>query len=436
MSATASIIFLVGALVYLVFRKEDDRSSKIWFFGCLLMASGMIVLLFRHHLPGLIGFAVNNFIMLYAMVLFRNSFWMIENPEFKSSKLPLAFCIYHGLLIWGLAFTSYRDEIGLVAAINWVILYAWIYFDSGGLQKKINNPFFVIFRIMLLMGIVAWALRVYLASKFDIASASDQKAMNALSLLFSHIVLIGAQFVYLIVRLTDEKSKKIKIQELNTDLEKLWTERNRLLKEKQLQKDTLLRDIHDGFGSQLASLRILAARGRISQEEFSQSLGELSTDLHLVVDTLGNENLNLADALSDMRHRMRQYSDESGIQIRWNINLSNIQEISPSNILHILRIIQEAITNGLRHAKASKIEIYVGHDDKTNSLQIRISDDGNGFSDEARSGRGLTNMRHRAKELGGELNLAKNPSGKGSFVELAVPLHGQTAREHASRLAI
>jgi signal transduction histidine kinase len=421
MSATATIVLLVGLLVFLVFRKEDDRSSRTWLFGSILIASGMITLLFRHHLPNFIGYGVNNFIMMYAMVLFRNSFWMIEKPDFKPSIYPLLFCLYHGSFMYLLTFTEYASEIGLVAAINWTILYMWLFYDAMHLKNAVDNKSFLFFQIIGFLGIVAWGLRAFLAMRFDIVSASDPQALNALTLLFAHIVLIGEEFIYIIVRLTDEKSKKLKILELNSQLENLWQEKNRLIKERHAERNLLISDIHDGFGSMLASLRISVERGLISERELSNHLKQLSTDLHLIVDTLGSEKFTLEDALNDMRHRIRQYFNDSGTTIAWNLNIDPSYHFQPRDILDIARIIQEAIANALRHAKANHISVKIKTDPIKGLLQCSIEDDGLGFQENFEPGFGVSSMRQRAQKIGAIFNIKSLPKG-GSSIDFSLPI--------------
>lgn len=421
MSSTAFIILLVGVLVFLVFRKENDRSAKIWFLGCILMASGMIILMIRNHLPHFIGFAVNNFIMIYAMVLFRNSFWMIEEPHFRPTHFPFLFCLYHGLTIYGLTFTPYASDIGLVAAVNWTILYIWLFYDSGQLQDKVENRFFIYFRVMTFLGILAWALRIAITIQFDVVSASDRHNMNAFSLLLAHLVLVGAQFIYIIIRLTDERNKKILIKELNQNLENAWREKEILQRERTAEKDALLRDIHDGFGSQLASLRILVDKGRMTTSEFSQSLQELSSDLHLIVDTLTTEDLTLSDAIYDMRHRLRQYTKPTDLMINWSIHLDHLPHLPPRMILHIVRIIQEAIANALRHSQSKIVDISVIYQPTNKTMTILVLDHGTGLEEHVRPGRGVSNMYQRAREIDGQLTIEKRLEG-GTKIELLVPL--------------
>ena len=65
------------------------------------------------------------------------------------------------------------------------------------------------------------------------------------------------------------------------------------------ERENLLQDMHDGFGSQLASASILAERGGLSADAVAMLLQECMADLNLVIDTLGKSSDSLADALAD-----------------------------------------------------------------------------------------------------------------------------------------
>jgi PAS domain S-box-containing protein len=95
---------------------------------------------------------------------------------------------------------------------------------------------------------------------------------------------------------------------------------------------------------------------------------------------------------------------------------------SPTEESAIYRIVQEAVTNALRHARAGKI--LVNFNGRSGSALISIEDDGKGFdtrSREATSGIGLVSMRERAEMIGGQLLIASR-QGKGTHVTLNVPV--------------
>ncbi len=86
-------------------------------------------------------------------------------------------------------------------------------------------------------------------------------------------------------------------------------------------------------------------------------------------------------------------------------------------MLHILRILQEALTNVLKHARAHRIAVETGIIGR--EVFIRISDDGCGFAGH-RQGRGLANMQRRAQALGGSLDI--QPSSAGTTLILHLPV--------------
>ena len=91
---------------------------------------------------------------------------------------------------------------------------------------------------------------------------------------------------------------------------------------------------------------------------------------------------------------------------------------------HLLRIAQEAVTNALKHAGASRIGVKLHLEAR--QIHLRISDNGCGFDRQdvfsSSAGHfGVLGMRERAERLGGELRLTSNP-GEGTEVEVTVPL--------------
>jgi two-component system sensor histidine kinase UhpB len=98
-----------------------------------------------------------------------------------------------------------------------------------------------------------------------------------------------------------------------------------------------------------------------------------------------------------------------------------LDDYPPEQSLHFLRIIQEAVTNTIMHAKASNVSVHIHAGDASDAeLFIEIRDDGGGSRpDAAGGGRGIGNMKSRAKALGAELRFDSENSG--TRVELRVP---------------
>lgn len=88
---------------------------------------------------------------------------------------------------------------------------------------------------------------------------------------------------------------------------------------------------------------------------------------------------------------------------------------------HLFRIIQEAMSNALRHSKAERIEIRIQRKDK--AIRVIIRDDGEGFEldDKKQASYGLSNMQERVNEIGGSIVWITAP-GKGTRIEITVPV--------------
>ena len=195
------------------------------------------------------------------------------------------------------------------------------------------------------------------------------------------------------------------------------------------EREQLLRDMHDGFGSQIASVRMMAEKGKIQPEEFTRFLQEIASDLHLVVDTLGQLDITLEDALVDMQYRLARRFGVAGMPaLQWRVALEGLPHLPSRTILQILRLIQEALNNALKHAHASHIRIEVLYQKPSGDLVVSVTDNGKGMAGVPGRGRGINNMKHRAREIGAVFAM-DNQSPSGVRVSLRIPPEGLALAE-------
>lgn len=183
------------------------------------------------------------------------------------------------------------------------------------------------------------------------------------------------------------------------------------------EREQLLADMHDGLGAQLATARLKLERGQMSQPELAELVTECIADMHLMVDTLRDQGETLAKALADYRIRLERRLSGSATRLVWRIRLDNAPAIAPKPLLQLLRIIQEAINNALKHAQAGEIVVSARHVEGS-GFEIRIEDDGLGIDANVVAGRGLDNLRRRARELGANLVIERRGPGGGTRVAL------------------
>lgn len=216
----------------------------------------------------------------------------------------------------------------------------------------------------------------------------------------------------------------------NTYEERLAAERNLA---RQSERERLLRDMHDGLGSSLTTARLLLEQGNVSAREAAEVLRESLDDLRLVFDVSDNDEGDLALALAEFRFRLDQRLIPTGLATALRMDLGGMPALSGVTLLQLLRIVQEAVSNAVRHARANHLRLSAVWQAQDQTLRLAVHDDGQGIdaSSSAGSGRGLTNMRLRAESIGAQLVIDSTMAG--TRIELRLELRpGSTALKPAS----
>lgn len=186
--------------------------------------------------------------------------------------------------------------------------------------------------------------------------------------------------------------------------------KNRLLKYKVSvaeERERLMRDMHDGVGGHLvALLSLLDADKETSGNYIRGSIQECLSDLRVVILSLEPSSRDLDTLLGMFRHANNQKITSSGMELKWNVgDLTLVPELSSKSALNILRILQEAVTNIIKHSGATRVEISAEYA-KANTgsfVVINVVDNGSGKLDKSSTGYGIKNMNKRAKELNGHI---------------------------------
>jgi signal transduction histidine kinase len=184
----------------------------------------------------------------------------------------------------------------------------------------------------------------------------------------------------------------------------------------------LARDIHDGLAQELA---FIAAHAR----QLSRASGprdELAEHLASAAERALDESRSAIDVLTlplDERVDVavaRAAEDVAGrVGVPVRLDLAHRVDVSQPTREALVRIVREAVTNAARHGHASRVRVALDFDDRV--VRLRVVDDGVGFEpDGVAGGFGLRSMRDRARELGGETQIASEP-GRGTEVAVEVP---------------
>jgi signal transduction histidine kinase len=185
------------------------------------------------------------------------------------------------------------------------------------------------------------------------------------------------------------------------------------------ERQRLTRDVHDGLGGHLVSLLMRLRRGRLNLDDVANEVADSLDDLRLIVSSLDQFDEPIGLALGGFRERMGPKLKAAGLTLVWELEMeASRRQLGPSGTLNLLRIVQEATTNTLRHGHAKTLAIRLRTLD--GDLLLEVEDDGIGFSEDVEvsalqtplgAGRGLSNMRSRAAKIGSTLEISSDHSG-------------------------
>ncbi len=210
--------------------------------------------------------------------------------------------------------------------------------------------------------------------------------------------------------------------------ESLQQARERLVTTREEERRRLRRDLHDGLGPTLASLtfKVDAARNVLTQDlekadrllvAVRQQAQEAITDIRRLVYNLRPPALDELGLISALREQAAHYQHQ-GLEVDFDMP-SSLPLLPAAVEVAVYRIVQEALTNAARHAKAQRCLIRLCIDSE--SLHLDITDDGEGIPAGHRIGAGLQTMQERTSELGGNCTLTRGSSG-GTVIQVELPL--------------
>jgi signal transduction histidine kinase len=203
---------------------------------------------------------------------------------------------------------------------------------------------------------------------------------------------------------------------LTTDLQH---SRARLVTTREEERRRLRRDLHDGLGPTLASLaqRLDTARILVPRDPNAAValLGDLTaqvkttiTDIRRLVYALRPPALDELGLVSALREHAAHYNESNGLSISMEAP-ERLPPLPAAVEVAAYRIVLEALTNVARHAHARTCHIHLELRE-AQVLYLEVTDDGGGLPKDYHAGVGLTSMRERAMELGGECRIEPGPT--------------------------
>lgn len=443
-------LFCIGSLLIMgiyhislyCFRRKDTAPL---YFGCYCLlwmlyiltsnSSGWVILLFIEKLPAHFPQRLDLFSFIISVPVGYCFFRKLYPEEFNQRLqqvmlVAAALFVISGLLFSSMTFTTIIPAYYLFSMLMILYCFARLY---RAVVKEREGAVFILMGFLVLGGV---GINDMLC---------DMQLINSVYLLHvGMFIFILFQAVALSLRFSkaftkvEQLSGELSVK--NLDLQEEIAERTRLEREivnvSEDERRRISHDLHDGLCQQLTGARLnftvlerkLTDADR-QQPEMTQLSSLLEESINHAYDLsrglwpVEQDPHGVSPSLEELTLRL---SESSGIAIEFRQE-RRCEMCTNTDAIQLYRIAQEAITNAVKHARASRIIVTLNCQEN-NTLSLKVLDNGIGKSAAAKTkgGLGMGIMFHRARIIGGRLTVS-DAEGGGTMVECIVPCEADSA---------
>ena len=234
---------------------------------------------------------------------------------------------------------------------------------------------------------------------------------------------------------TDIDDRKRAEQQLKTSSEQLRALSASLQSAKEEEGTRIAREIHDELGSRLTSLKWdleglskILSQGESQQPELCKKVETMIELADATINTTRRISSELRPSVLDdlglvaaVEWQAEQFQERTGIICRFDSSAAS-DGLNQQQSTAVFRIFQEALTNVLRHAQATKVDIRINQEE--GQFVLTISDNGRGITEVEKSdpsSLGLLGMKERAHLVGGAIDIARKEEG-GTVITVQAPI--------------
>lgn len=305
-----------------------------------------------------------------------------------------------------------RNGLWLIPLSNSIYFVGFLSFVYGAVRSFPKQP------ITVLIYFSAWGT-LLLGYMTLIASEFGLIPVESLSI---NPVLIGSSLETFIFSVG-----------LTYQLSKVYNERNQLSlglakQQKELlkayiegtekERKRISRELHDDIGSRLGSLKRFISKNESQNLTLEKQIDILCND----VRAMSHQLAPASASITSFRQLINQLLEETSQQeLKTDVQFYDVPKtLSPETTHHLFRMVQEAISNVLKHAHATELDLqFFAHG---NEMVMTIEDNGRGFDPKSNArGIGLQNMKARTESLNGTIEISSNP-GNGTNIMIKIPL--------------
>jgi signal transduction histidine kinase len=329
-------------------------------------------------------------------------------------------------------------KIGVLLSLVLLSVYVYKYFFEG------LNGFYVYVQIILQIIIFCWALNhIYLTIKNKIPTylviafilplfaiilgqSTNPNINSYLWIKFSgpnlYYIFLSLEIIlftrFIFGSVIDTQQKYFKLKKISDELK--YNFQDNLLKIQHQERNKLVSNVHDTFGGYLEALKLrLSLKSDNTQDKVQEILDAFYKDYRYLLNSLYAPKINSENFIESLIELCDKLNNLTDSNINHQLKIEKTK-LSQEKCLHLYRIISELLTNAIKHAKASEINIFIGQENN-NEILLKVSDNGIGFETNTNSnkGFGLSNIKNRVQQINAKMKMASTTKGTSFEIKIS-----------------
>jgi signal transduction histidine kinase len=313
-------------------------------------------------------------------------------------------------------YNLYRIWAGVLAFVGLLMLVQVVYRSRMGQRMESDQKTVMVVAVFTL----CTGLRDFAVVQLNLPGDADLRwmALGSLALMFTFGWILVKKSTHAVTeakRLNETLAKRVMAREneLIQAFDQLsLSDRQRTLEG---ERRRLMRDMHDGLGSQLVqAINAVRSGTPPAANHVADMLQHALEELRMTLDSLEPMDGDLPTILGTLRRRISPALEAAGIELNWQVQeVPVLQQLDSRGVMHLFRCMQEIFANVIKHAHAHTVTVRTWQGD--GMVFLGIQDDGVGMThsrmDAISGGRGLGNIQVRAAKMGAQVAFASAKPG-------------------------
>ncbi|MBU3565851.1 sensor histidine kinase [Polynucleobacter sp. MWH-HuK1] len=440
-----TLYVLCAGLVFVLIK--NNRSARLWIYGCLSVAFGLGLVLLRPNFPSWLTYSVANFFTLFGWFLFFVSLEVLLTKKTTTLNWIPIVAALHGLIIEMLFYFQIEKYTATYLSFVWSIMNFCFFLIIIKWNREGANKFVRVMAYLFLATSLVWLFNIFIAVNHNIKFVIDDNVSNYLTLTINAMLAILRQLNYFAIHYDLINTEKEQIKRLLTERESLIAS---LLKANKTAATgalsaSIAHELNQPLGASNLNIQFLKMKldkGVLNPELGKEVLEALEADNQraaTIVKSLrsiftesesNSELVRLGDSISIVLDIARPELKAKHIQIQLRVDEDCVIRVNPSEIEQVILNLVNNAAQALASSDTAERRITIEANKVGAQVLLAVSDNGSGVPDKFKSqlfellnttkktgmGLGLWLCKHIVTRYGGSIHYEDAIGGGAKFV--------------------